>query len=64
MSNNWFTKSASTDISFCSSDCQNTECDRCTQSKLFEMASDYNYYSCCDFSNDCKSYIAPKEEGK
>jgi len=54
----WKCRSASWDISFCSSDCKDAECDRNHASKLYQdMIKDADYlHSECDFSKSCDDY--------
>lgn len=56
----WFLKSSSADISFCSADCLNKNCDRNLKGELFERyrktAVPCQYYSCSDFEELCTSY--------
>lgn len=54
----WFLKSYSADISFCSSDCKNIKCDRNKNGKLFPQTQKYEWqlHSECDFSKICNSY--------
>ena len=53
-------KSYSSDICFCYSDCNNTDCDRNMDGWLFNAAKkrqgDLFYYSTCNFGDKCSSY--------
>ena len=53
-------KSTSTDISFCSSDCINTTCDRCKEGKLYKRVK--YPYSVADFSRICDYYMRKTQE--
>lgn len=54
-------KSASSDISFCDSDCQNRACDRNKRSQLYKRCMrEFMWMS--DFSKVCTSYRTPMQE--
>lgn len=62
--NDYNIKSCSSDICFCYSDCNNTDCDRNMGGWLFNAAKerqgDSFYYSASDFSTVCTSYKEKK----
>lgn len=51
-----FTKSASSDITFCISNCGNIECDRNTKSNLYKRSSKF-WMSMSDFKDYCTDFI-------
>ena len=54
-------KSCSSDICFCYSDCNNTDCDRNMNGWLFNTAKERNVYcSTSNFSDKCTSYKEKK----